>query len=89
MRISTIVLVATSVLVGTAPARTQCRPGSNCQAKCDATWQAGGYQSAAQCYAVWAVVNSHGRAYAATKENANRSLGWKRAPGYNRGPIKQ
>jgi len=60
-----------------------CRPG--CRAKCDATWQAAGYQNAAQCYAVWAVVNSHGRTYAQAKENANRGLGWKKAPGYNLG----
>jgi hypothetical protein len=85
------ILVATVTVGASVQATAQCRPGSNCQAKCDATWQAGGYHSAAECYAVWAVANSHGPAYSRAKENANRVLGWKRdmSPSHNLGPIKK
>jgi hypothetical protein len=79
------ILVAAFIVGASAPAIAQCRPGSNCQHKCDATWQTSGYQSAAQCYGVWAIVNSHGPSFAAAKENANRALNWKKAPGYRLG----
>src|SRR5262245_24680696 len=53
--------------------------GSVCQAKCQATWQAGGFSNVGACYAKWSRLNAVG--IASQCEAANRARGWRRSPG--------
>lgn len=47
-------LLAGPLFISSASAKC----GSNCRAKCDATWYSGGHKSAQACYTLWSAINA-------------------------------